>query len=29
VSGSGIFGTADYRATIAAMRARAEAAQKN
>jgi ribulose-phosphate 3-epimerase len=29
VSGSGIFGTPDYRATIAAMRARAEAAQKN
>ncbi len=29
VSGSGIFGTPDYRATIAAMRARAEAAQNN
>ena len=29
VSGSGIFGTPDYRATIAAMRQRAEAVQKS
>jgi ribulose-phosphate 3-epimerase len=29
VSGSGIFGTPDYRATIAAMRSHARAAQKN
>jgi ribulose-phosphate 3-epimerase len=29
VSGSGIFGTPDYKATIATMRQRAQAAQKN
>ena len=29
VSGSGIFGTPDYKATITAMRQRAEAAKKN